>query len=130
MRAVRARGPQQSDEEIGEWRRGKAVVVGRALGMIGRNIIQALEAEGGWEIIGPLQGGPANFETGATFISVDLLDDAPGERGALGPHRRHPHLLRGALRAASRRRTSRGNLKLVTNSVGVIEPVSPLAGGA
>ena len=76
--------------------KGKAVVVG-GLGMIGRNIIQALEAEGGWDIVG-LSRRPANFETGATFISVDLLDKAQAREKLGRTYRRHPHLLRRAFR--------------------------------
>ena len=102
--------------------KGKAVVVG-GLGMIGRNIIQALEAEGGWEIVG-LSRRPANFETNATFISVDLLDEAQAKEKLSGLTD-VTHIFYAGLSGGVEAENVEGNLALVVNSVGVIEPVSP-----
>lgn len=54
-----------------------AVVVG-GLGVIGRNLIEHLEATGRWNIVGLSRRAP-DFPTGARFISVDLLDRADAE---------------------------------------------------
>ena len=102
--------------------KGKAVVVG-GLGMIGRNIIQALEADGGWDIVG-LSRRPANFETEATFISVDLLDDA-GAKEKLAGLTDVTHIFYAGLSGGVEAENVEGNLALVTNSVGAIEPISP-----
>ena len=102
--------------------KGKAVVVG-GLGMIGRNIIQALEADGGWDIVG-LSRRPANFETKASFISVDLLDDA-GAKEKLAGLTDVTHIFYAGLSGGVEAENVEGNLALVTNSVGVIEPISP-----
>lgn len=55
----------------------KAVVVG-GLGVIGRNLIQYLECLGDWDVVGLSRRAP-EFDTGAEFISVDLLDRADAE---------------------------------------------------
>ncbi len=102
--------------------KGKAVVVG-GLGMIGRNIIQALEAEGGWDIVG-LSRRPANFETKATFVSVDLLD-AAGAKDKLGHLTDVTHIFYAGLSGGVEAENVEGNLALVRNSVGTIEPNSP-----
>ena len=102
--------------------KGRAVVVG-GLGMIGRNIIQALEAEGGWDIVG-LSRRPANFETKAAFVSVDLLD-AAGARDKLGHLSDVTHIFYAGLSGGVEAENVEGNLALVRNSVGTIEPNSP-----
>jgi nucleoside-diphosphate-sugar epimerase len=55
----------------------RAVVVG-ALGVIGRNLVNFLEDDPDWEVIGLSRRSP-DFETRARFISVDLLDRADAE---------------------------------------------------
>ena len=101
--------------------KGKAVVVG-GLGMIGRSITQALEAEGGWDIVG-LSRRPPNFETKATFISVDLLDEA-GAKAKLAGLTDVTHIFYAGLSGGLAAENVEGNLALVRNSVGVIEPIS------
>ena len=61
----------------------KAVIVG-GLGVIGRNLIEYLEAHTDWDLVGLSRRGP-NFETRAGFIPVDLLDrgDAAAKLAAL-----------------------------------------------
>lgn len=61
----------------------KAVIVG-ALGVIGRNLMDHLAQQDGWEIIGLSRRSP-DFEAQAKFISVDLLDrdDAEAKLSAL-----------------------------------------------
>jgi len=54
----------------------KAVIVG-ALGVIGRNLVNHLLAEG-WDVVGLSRRTP-DFESVAEFISVDLLDRANAE---------------------------------------------------
>lgn len=55
----------------------KAVVVG-ALGVIGRKLVEHLGTLGDWEIVGLSRRAP-DFDSGARFISVDLLDRADAE---------------------------------------------------
>ncbi len=55
----------------------KAVIVG-ALGVIGRNLMDHLSAQGGWKIVGLSRRAP-DFDAPAEFISVDLLDRADAE---------------------------------------------------
>lgn len=55
----------------------KAVIVG-GLGVIGRNLIGYLERQANWEVVGLSRRRP-DFDTEATFISVDLLDRADAE---------------------------------------------------
>ena len=62
--------------------KNKAVVVG-ALGVIGRKLIEHLGKLGDWEIVGLSQRGP-DFESPATYISVDLLDRADAEAKLAG----------------------------------------------
>lgn len=57
--------------------KNKAVVVG-ALGVIGRKLIEHLGNLGGWEIVGLSRREP-DFDSPATYISVDLLDRADAE---------------------------------------------------
>lgn len=52
----------------------KCVVAG-ALGVAGRALIEHLEAQGNWDIIG-LSRRPPNFKTSAEFIAVNLEDAA------------------------------------------------------
>lgn len=59
----------------------KAVVVG-ALGVIGRYIVEHLLSLGGWQVVGLSRRAPTE-KTGATYISVDLLDEADA-RAKLG----------------------------------------------
>ena len=55
----------------------KAVIVG-ALGVIGRNLVKHLLAEGDWDVVGLSRRAP-DFDSAAAFISVDLLDRAAAE---------------------------------------------------
>jgi nucleoside-diphosphate-sugar epimerase len=57
--------------------KNKAVVVG-ALGVIGRKLIEHLGTLGDWEIVGLSRRSP-DFESAASYISVDLLDRADAE---------------------------------------------------
>jgi nucleoside-diphosphate-sugar epimerase len=100
----------------------KAVIVG-GLGMIGRNTIQALEADGGWDIVG-LSRRPPPFETSAEFISVDLLDPADA-KAKLSGLTDTTHIFYMALTGGLEAENVEGNLALVRNSVGVIAPIAP-----
>ena len=50
----------------------KALVAG-ALGVIGRSMIQELERQGDWEVVGISRRIP-DFETSSNYLSLDLLD--------------------------------------------------------
>ncbi|MGB0573207.1 MAG: SDR family oxidoreductase [Alphaproteobacteria bacterium] len=52
----------------------KALIAG-ALGVIGRALVEHLDDDPDWEVVGLSRRAP-DFETGATFLSVDLLDRA------------------------------------------------------
>ena len=108
--------------------KGKAVVVG-GLGMIGRNIIQALEAEGGWDIVG-LSRRPANFETGG---HLHLRRPAGQRRQAqekLAGLTDVTHIFFAGLSGGLEAENVDDNLALVANSAGVIEPISPTSWSA
>ena len=62
--------------------KNKAVVVG-ALGVIGRKLIEHLGKLGDWEIVGLSRRAP-DFDSPATYISVDLLDRADAEARLAG----------------------------------------------
>lgn len=102
--------------------KGKAVIVG-GLGIIGRNIIQALEADGGWEIVGLSRRAP-NFETGAAFVSVDLLDEAEAE-ARLADLTDATHVFYAALSGGIAAENVEGNLALVRHSIGTIARIAP-----
>ena len=60
-----------------------AVIVG-GLGVIGRNLIEYLEAHTDWDLVGLSRRGP-DFETRADFIPVDLLDRRSSRGDPLRP---------------------------------------------
>lgn len=96
--------------------KGKAVIVG-GLGIIGRNIIHALEGDGGWEVVGLSRRAP-NFETGAAFVSVDLLDEADAEAKLAGLTD-VTHIFYAALSGGIAAENVEGNLALVRHSIGI-----------
>src|SRR3546814_3132564 len=62
--------------------KNKAVVVG-ALGVIGRKLIETLGRRDDWEIVGLSRRTP-DFDSRASYISVDLLDRADAEAKLAG----------------------------------------------
>ena len=52
----------------------KALIAG-ALGVVGRALVEHLDDDPEWEVIGLSRRAP-DFETKATFLSLDLLDPA------------------------------------------------------
>ncbi len=100
----------------------KAVVVG-ARGTTGRNVLAALEAAGDWDVVGLSRNAP-DFETGATFIGVDLEDSADAE-AKLGNLTDATHLFYCGLAGGFEAENIEGNLALVQNSVGVLDRVAP-----
>ena len=60
----------------------KAVVVG-GLGVIGRNLINALNEDPAWDVVGLSRRSP-DFTSSAEFISVDLLDRQDAEQKLAG----------------------------------------------
>lgn len=99
----------------------KALVVG-GLGMIGRNIIRAMEDEGGWDIIALSRRSP-DFQTTAEFISVDLLNRAEAE-AKLSGLTDITHIFYAALTGSIEAENVVDNLALVENSVGVVAPIA------
>lgn len=59
----------------------KALIAG-ALGVVGRALVEHLEDDPDWEVVGLSRRAP-DFETSATFLSLDLLDRA-ATQSALG----------------------------------------------
>lgn len=53
----------------------KRAIVSGGLGVIGRNLVDHLSADEGWEIIA-LSRRAADFQTPARYVAVDLLDEA------------------------------------------------------
>ncbi|MSP67878.1 MAG: SDR family oxidoreductase [Alphaproteobacteria bacterium] len=98
-----------------------ALVIG-GLGTIGRNVIAAIEAAGGWEIIGLSRRAPT-FSTSARFISVDLADRAQAE-DKLGGLTQVTHMFYCALASGVDSSVTEPNLRLLVNSVGVVEPIA------
>ncbi len=101
----------------------KAVIVG-ALGVIGRNLMDHLAAQGGWEMVGLSRRKP-DFESEAEFISVDLLD-----RGDAEEKLRHLNDVTHIFYAAFQARPSWAehgapNLAMLVNSVEPIAAASP-----
>lgn len=105
----------------------KAVVVG-ALGVIGRYIVERLEAEGGWEIVG-LSRRPAPDRPGVRHVSVDLLneDDVAAKMGACEGA---THVFYAAFQGVEGHASGYAanvapNLGMLVNAVSAIEPLSP-----
>lgn len=102
----------------------KAVVVG-ALGVIGRKLVAHLEALGDWEIVGLSRRAP-DFDSKATFISVDLLDRADAE-AKLGGLDDVTHIFYAAFQARPKWADHGGpNLAMLVNSV---EPIAAASKG-
>lgn len=101
--------------------RKKAVIVG-ALGMIGRHVLQTLEASNDWDMVGVSRRHP-DFDTRATWVSVDLEDRAAAER-ALGAHSDVTHVFYSALNGSIHAENVEGNLALTRNSIGVLAEAS------
>jgi len=100
----------------------KAVVVG-ARGTTGRNVVGALEAAGDWDIIGLSRQKP-NFETSATFISVDIEDRADAEAKLSGLND-VTHIFYCGLAGGFEAENIEGNLALASNAVEVLSAASP-----
>ena len=99
----------------------KAMLVG-GFGMIGRHIIQALEKEGDWEIVG-LARRPPSFRTKAKAISVDLLNRADAEEKLSGLTD-VTHIFFAGLSGGVAAENTEDNLALVSNSIGVVAPIA------
>jgi len=99
-----------------------AVVVG-GLGIIGRHVIGALEADGGWNIT-TLSRRKPDFRTKAKAIQVDLLDKAE-TYNKLAKLTNTTHIFYSALAGGIAAENVEGNVNLVKNSVGAISPIAP-----
>ena len=100
-----------------------AVIVG-GLGVIGRNLLNHLERETDWELIGLSRRAP-EFETRARFVPVDLLDRAASE-AALAALTDVTHIFYTAFQARPTwAEHNAPNLAMLVNSVEPIEAASP-----
>ena len=99
----------------------KAMLVG-GFGMIGRHIVQALEREGDWDIVG-LARRPPSFKTKAKAISVDLLNRGDAE-AKLGGLTDVTHIFFAGLSGGVAAENTEDNLALVANSIGVVAPIA------
>ena len=100
----------------------RAVVVG-ARGTTGRNVVEALEAAGGWEVVGLSRGAPG-FDTNATFIAVDLEDERDAE-AKLSGLTDVTHVFYCGLAGGFEAENIEGNLALVKNSIGILDRIAP-----
>jgi nucleoside-diphosphate-sugar epimerase len=100
----------------------KAVVVG-ARGTTGRNVVQALEQAGDWDIIGLSRQAPG-YDTSAKFISVDIEDMADAE-AKLSKLTDATHIFYCGLAGGFEAENVEGNLALLKNAVSVIDKASP-----
>ncbi len=103
--------------------RRTALVVG-ARGVIGGNLINHLEREGGWNIIGLSRRGGA--DTGAVrHVPVDLLD-AEDARTKLADMNDVTHVFYAAYQdRPTWSQLVAPNVEMLTNVVDAIEPVAP-----
>ncbi len=109
--------------ESASGRRKRAIVSG-GLGVIGRNLVDHLSAGEDWEIIA-LSRRPANFETRATYVPVDLLDPVDARR-ALGGLTDVAYIFHAAYQEHARPADQVSvNLALLANLVGAVEAASP-----
>jgi nucleoside-diphosphate-sugar epimerase len=60
---------------------GKKALIAGALGVVGRALVEHLNDDPEWQVVGLSRRAP-DFETNATFASLDLLDRAAVERAA------------------------------------------------
>ncbi len=99
-----------------------ALIAG-ALGVVGRALVEHLEDDPGWSVIGLSRRAP-DFETSAEFISVDLLDraDCEAKLGGLAGVT-HIFFTPYAARATFAEEVA-PNLAMLTNLVDTIEPVA------
>jgi nucleoside-diphosphate-sugar epimerase len=57
----------------------KKVVIAGAFGLVGRGAVEHMDALNDWEVVGLSRRKP-DFESGASFVSVDLMDRAATEK--------------------------------------------------
>ncbi len=100
-----------------------ALIAG-ALGVVGRALVEHLEDDPAWSVIGLSRRAP-DFETAAEFISVDLLDaaDCHAKLGGLTGVT-HVFFTPYAARASFAEEVA-PNLAMLTNLVDTIEPIAP-----
>lgn len=102
----------------------KVALVAGAQGVIGRNLITHLEAEGGWDIIGlSRRGGEA--KEGTRHIAIDLLDRRDVE-AKLGPLANVTHVFYAAYQdRGSWAELVAPNLAMLTHLVETVEASAP-----
>jgi nucleoside-diphosphate-sugar epimerase len=100
-----------------------ALIAG-ALGVVGRALVEHLEDDPDWRVIGLSRRAP-DFGTSATFLSVDLLDaaDTKAKLGGLADVT-HVFFTPYAPRATFAEEVA-PNLAMLTNLVGTVEAAAP-----
>jgi nucleoside-diphosphate-sugar epimerase len=99
------------------------VIVG-ALGVVGRNLLDYLEPDPHWELVGLSRRAP-DFASRARFVSVDLLDRAQAE-DKLSGLTEATHIFYAAFQARPTwTEHNAPNLAMLVNSVEAIEAVAP-----
>ena len=98
-----------------------ALVIG-GRGVIGRTLVRELERDPGWTVTA-VSRQPPGFDTGARFISVDLLD-AAAARDKLRHLSDVTHVFYAGLHGGLASENVEGNLALLVNAVDAIEPVA------
>lgn len=102
----------------------KRCLVAGALGIAGRALLQHLEGDSAWDVVGLSRRTP-DFATRAHFVSVDLLDAADCRR-KLESFNDVTHVFYAALAAGlSARDEVAPNLSMLENLVTTVEAASP-----
>ena len=102
----------------------RTAVVAGALGVAGRALVEHLEAEPAWRVVGLSRRAP-DFASRAEFIRVDLLDAADC-RAKLAPLGEATHLFFAAYQAAPNPAAEVApNLAMLVNLVEALESIAP-----
>ncbi len=102
----------------------RTALVPGALGITGRAIVEHLDGDPDWQVIG-LSRRPPNYKTNATFLSVDLLDpaDCAAKAGELA-ETTHVFFCAYAPQASVAAEIA-PNVAMLANLMDALEPVAP-----
>ncbi len=102
----------------------KTALIAGALGVVGRALVEHLESDPEWTVIGLSRRAP-DFDTGATFVSLDLLDQA-ATASALGGMTGVTHVFFTPYAPRENFGAEVApNLAMLVNLVDALEPVAP-----
>ncbi|MDR5781132.1 SDR family oxidoreductase [Caballeronia sp. LZ065] len=100
-----------------------ALVAG-GMGVIGRTLVEHLSSQPGWTVTA-ISRRPPDFESAASFVSVDLLDEAATKQG-LADLDDVDHIFHAAYQAHEDvRRRGDTNLAMLANLVNAVDECSP-----